>query len=88
VIRPDSRAAALLTDLGAAAQESGWLRWVLRQVVMLADNAPGFIDEQLRNRLTALADRAQPGLQDSGISVLLAHQPAACWNRGLRSHLE
>jgi hypothetical protein len=59
VIRPDSRAAALLGDLGATAQEIGWLRWVLRQVVMLADNAPGLTDEQLRNRLSGLADRVR-----------------------------
>jgi ribosomal protein L37AE/L43A len=56
VIRPDSRAAALLTDLGAAAQEIGRLRWILAQVVMLADDAPTLTDEQLRVRLAALAE--------------------------------
>jgi hypothetical protein len=33
---PDSRTAALLSDLGAAAQEIGRLRWTLQQVVILA----------------------------------------------------
>jgi hypothetical protein len=52
---PDSRTAALLDDLGAAAQEIGRLRWTLRQVVTLADDAPGLTDQQLRDRLLALA---------------------------------
>jgi hypothetical protein len=34
--RPDSRTAALLGDLGAAAEEIGRLRWTLQQVVILA----------------------------------------------------
>jgi hypothetical protein len=58
---PDSRTAALLGDLGAPAQEIGRLRRVLRQVVMLADNAPGLTDEQLRARLLALAVTIDPG---------------------------
>jgi hypothetical protein len=37
---PDSRAAALLGDLGAAAEEISRLRWTLWQVVILADDAP------------------------------------------------
>jgi hypothetical protein len=53
---PYSRTAALLGDLGAVAQEIGRLRWTLRQVVRLADNAPGLTDEQLRARLLALAE--------------------------------
>lgn len=56
VIRPDSRAAALLTDLGATAQEIGRLRRTLRQLCTLADQAPTITNEQLRDRLTALAD--------------------------------
>jgi transposase-like protein len=58
---PDSRTAALLGDLGAPAQEIGRLRRVLRQVVMLADNAPGLTDEQLRARLLAVAVTIDPG---------------------------
>ncbi|MGA9311318.1 MAG: hypothetical protein WBV74_13215 [Pseudonocardiaceae bacterium] len=37
---PDSRTVALLGDLGAAAQEIGRLRWVLRQNIALADDSP------------------------------------------------
>jgi transposase-like protein len=45
----DTRAAVLLTtDLGAAARELSRLRWILRQVMMLADTAPGLTDEHLR----------------------------------------
>jgi transposase-like protein len=55
---PDTRAAVVLTtDLGAAAQEIGRLRWTLRQVVMLADDAPGLTNEQLRSRLLKLAEK-------------------------------
>ena len=54
---PDSRtAAALLGDLGAALQEIGRLRWKLAQVVALADDAVGLTDQQLRDRLFALAE--------------------------------
>jgi hypothetical protein len=53
---PDSRtAAALLGELGAAAQEIGRLRWVLRQIIALAYDAPHLTGEQLRDRLLALA---------------------------------
>jgi hypothetical protein len=53
---PDSRtAAALLGDLGAVAQEIGRLRWILRQVVALVDEAVGLTDQELRDRLLALA---------------------------------
>jgi hypothetical protein len=40
VSRPDSRAAALLGDLGATAEAVGRLRWTLRQLCALADDAP------------------------------------------------
>jgi hypothetical protein len=53
---PDSRTAALLDDLGAVAQEIGRLRWTLRQVVTLADDAVGLTDVELRTRLLALAE--------------------------------
>jgi hypothetical protein len=49
-----------LTDHGAAAEEIGRLQQVLNQVIMLADDAPGLTDEQLRDRLLALADQARP----------------------------
>ena len=53
---PDTRATPVLTtDLGAVAQEIGRLRWVLRQVVVLADDAPALTDEHLRARLASLA---------------------------------
>jgi hypothetical protein len=56
LVRPDSRAAALLGDLGATADEVGRLRWTLRQLCTLADQAPTISNKQLRDRLTALAD--------------------------------
>jgi hypothetical protein len=48
---------AYLADLGAAAEEIGRLRWALRQVVALADEAPALTGAQLRQRLLALAER-------------------------------
>jgi hypothetical protein len=53
---PDSRAVARLTDPGAAAQEIDRLRWLLRQLCSLADDAPTTADQQLRDRLLALAE--------------------------------
>jgi hypothetical protein len=53
---PDSRTAALLGDLGAAAQEIGRLRWALVQVVTLADELPKLTDVELRDRLLELAE--------------------------------
>jgi hypothetical protein len=53
---PDSRTAALLGDLGAAAEEIGRLRWILRQIIALADDAPQLSDVELRTRLLALAE--------------------------------
>jgi hypothetical protein len=55
VVRPDSRAAVLLTDLGAAAAEIGRLHRVLRQIITLADDAPTLPDVELRARLVTLA---------------------------------
>jgi hypothetical protein len=52
---------AYLVDLGAAAEEIGRLHWALRQVIALADEAPGLTDAQLRQRLLALADQTRPG---------------------------
>jgi hypothetical protein len=55
---PDSRAVTftLLGDLGAAAQEIGRQRSILRQLVMLADDAPALADQHLRARLLVLAE--------------------------------
>jgi hypothetical protein len=36
------------------------LRWALSQITALADKAPGLTDEQLRERLLALVDKARP----------------------------
>jgi ribosomal protein L37AE/L43A len=55
VVRPDSRAAVLLTDLGTAAAEIGRLHRVLREVITLADDAPHLADVELRDRLLTLA---------------------------------
>ncbi len=49
-----------LADL-AAVEEIGRLRRTLRQVITLADDAPTLTDEQLRDRLLALASDAVPG---------------------------
>ena len=40
-----------LADLGLAVEEIGALRWVLRAVVTLAEQAPALADGALRNRL-------------------------------------
>jgi hypothetical protein len=50
--------AALLDNLGAA-EEIGRLRWTLRQVIALVDDAPTITDEQLRTRLVVLASGAR-----------------------------
>lgn len=46
---------AYLADLAAAAEEIGRLRWTVRQVCALADEAATITDQQLRDRLLALA---------------------------------
>ena len=59
LVNHGQRSAAYFGQLAATVEEIGRLRWLLRQVITLADDAPGLSDEQLRNRLTALADRAR-----------------------------
>jgi hypothetical protein len=54
---------AYLADLGAAAEEIGRLRWALRQVIALADEAPALTDAQLRQRLLVLANQTCPGVR-------------------------
>jgi hypothetical protein len=47
---------AYFEQLAATVEEIGRPRWLLQQVVILADDAPGLSDEQLRGRLAALAE--------------------------------
>lgn len=54
VVNPHLRP-AYLANPGAAAEEIGRLRWELRKVVTLADQAPTLTDQQLRDQLLALA---------------------------------
>jgi hypothetical protein len=56
---PETRAAVLLSDLGAAAQEIRRLRWALAQVITLADEMPTLTDVELRTRLLALVSCAR-----------------------------
>ncbi len=42
-------------QLCAAVEQLGRLRWTLRQVIALADQAPELTDEELRTQLHALA---------------------------------
>jgi transposase-like protein len=54
---PDTRTAVVLTtDLGAVTQEIRRLRWVLAQVITLADEMPTLTDMELRTRLLTLAE--------------------------------
>jgi len=48
-----------LFDLRAAVEEIGRLRSILNQVPVLADDAPGVTDRELRERLAALGERAR-----------------------------
>lgn len=58
LVGPGSRAAARLSEVGAATQEIRWLRGTLYQLIALADEAIGLSDHQLRARLLALAGGA------------------------------
>lgn len=60
LVRPDSRAAALLGDLSATAREVRRLRGTLRQVITLATDSPHLADVELRARLLGLASEAAP----------------------------
>ncbi|MBV8539670.1 MAG: hypothetical protein JO063_00755 [Pseudonocardiales bacterium] len=46
-------------DLTAAAEEISRLRWALRQVITLVDDAPTLTDQQLQDRLLTLASHAR-----------------------------
>jgi hypothetical protein len=56
--KPNSDPLAYFDQLTATVEGLGRLRWMLGQVISLADDAPGLTDAQLRDRLLALADRA------------------------------
>lgn len=60
---------------GAYAEEVGRLRRILGQVVALADDAPGLTNEQLRDQLMALADRAS-GAFDAALAAAKHLSPA------------
>ena len=50
-----------LDQLTATVEERGRSRWMLGQLITLADDAPALTDAQLRDRLLVLADRSQEG---------------------------
>jgi hypothetical protein len=55
---PTSDRPGYFDELTATVGERGWSRWMLGQVITLADDAPGLTDAQLRDRLLALTDRS------------------------------
>lgn len=56
---PTSDRPVYFDQLAATVEERGRLRWMLGQVISLADDAPGLTDAQLGDRLLALAERAR-----------------------------
>lgn len=54
--RPRPSASVAVTNLGVMTRELWRLRWVVKQVVALADQESTLNDEQLRSRLRALAE--------------------------------
>jgi hypothetical protein len=58
LVNHGQRPAAYFDRLAGTVEEIGRLRWLLRQVVMLADDAHRLTDQELRARLLTLADRA------------------------------
>jgi hypothetical protein len=50
---------AYFEQLCAAVEQLGRLRWILQQVVQLADEMPKLTDVELRDRLLALAESAR-----------------------------
>jgi hypothetical protein len=59
---PTSDPLAYFDQLTATVEKRGRSRWILGQLITLADDAPGLTDAQLRDRLLVLADRSR----DSG----------------------
>jgi hypothetical protein len=58
---PTSDPLAHLDQLTATVKELGRSRWILGQLITLADDAPALTDAQLRDRLLALTDRSWYG---------------------------
>ena len=58
---PTSDPLVYLDQLTATVEKRGRLRWMLGQILTLADDAPGLTDAQLRDRLLVLADRTRDG---------------------------
>ncbi|MGH3600552.1 MAG: hypothetical protein ACRDQH_09785 [Pseudonocardiaceae bacterium] len=52
--------AACVDQLTATVEDIGRLRWLLGQIVTLADDAPCLSGDQLRRRLAVLAYRCRP----------------------------
>jgi hypothetical protein len=59
LVNHGQRPAAYFEQLAATVEEIGRLRWLLQQVMMLADNAATLSNMNLRDRLLAVADRAR-----------------------------
>lgn len=53
---PTNDRPAYFDQLAATVEELGRSRWMLGQVITLADDAPALTDAQLRTRLLALAE--------------------------------
>ena len=75
---PTSDPLAYFDQLTATVKERGRSRWMLGQIISLAEDAPGLTDEQLRDRLLALADRTH---QSPG------HGAFQCCSRTSRPHV-
>ena len=58
---PTSDPLAYLDELTATVEELGRSRWILGQILTLADDAPGLTDAQLRDRLLVLAGCSRDG---------------------------
>ena len=58
---PTSDPLAYLDQLTTTVEERGRSRWMLGQVISLADDTPELTDAQLRDRLLVLADRSREG---------------------------
>ena len=71
---PTSDPLVYFDQLTATVEELGRSRWMLGQVLSLADDAPGLTNVQLRDRLTMLADWARMAPGPGPFSA--AHAPA------------
>ena len=66
---PTSDPLAYLDQLTATVEETGRSRWMLGQLITLADDAPDLTDAQLRDRLFALADRSRLAQRPLALTV-------------------